>query len=80
MNGNERRMEKHLRLSAVFVAVGLGIEALTLLRVHPLAFLTFMFAGGTCLAAGFGIYLYSLVSFGDPTLHEEVPRRQQPNS
>jgi hypothetical protein len=34
----------------------------------------------TCLAAGFGIYLYSLVSFGDPTLHEEGSRRQQPNS
>jgi predicted membrane channel-forming protein YqfA (hemolysin III family) len=79
MNGNERRMEKRQRLSAIFVAVGLGIEALTLIKIHPLAFLTFMFAGGTCLAAGFVIYLYSLVSFGAPTLGGEGLRSQQPN-
>jgi predicted membrane channel-forming protein YqfA (hemolysin III family) len=80
MNRNERRMEKPLRLSAIFVAVGLGIEALTLIKIHPLAFLTFMFGGGTCLAVGFIIYLYSLVSFGDPTLDGEGSRSQQPNS
>ncbi len=80
MTGSERRMEKRLRLSAIFVVFGLAIEAVTLLGMHPLAFLTFMFAGGTCLAAGFGIYLYALVSLGSSTLQEEGSRSQQPNS
>ena len=42
--------------------MGLFVEALSLLRVHPLAFLGFMFIGGAFLVAGIAVYLLSLVS------------------
>jgi hypothetical protein len=55
-------MTKSLRISGVLIILGLLVEAFSLVRIHPLAFLTFMFVGGTLLIAGVSIYLYSLVS------------------
>ena len=56
------RMEGRLRISGVLIVLGLLVEALSLIRIHPLAFLGFMFVGGGLLVAGIAIYLYSLVS------------------
>jgi hypothetical protein len=42
------------------------VEALSLVRIHPLAFLGFMFVGGGFLILGITIYLYSLVSVAEP--------------
>lgn len=69
MNRKLEPMETRLRLSATFVVVGLAIESATLLRVHALAFLSFMFVGGTCLAVGFTIYLYSLLATAPEQSH-----------
>ena len=55
-------MERRLRISGILIVLGLLVEALSLIRIHPLAFLTFMFVGGGFLIAGIAIYLYSLVS------------------
>ena len=55
-------MERRLRVSGVLIVLGLLVEALSLIRIHPLAFLAFMFVGGGLLVAGIAIYLYSLVS------------------
>ena len=55
-------MERRLRISGMLIVLGLLVEALSLIRIHPLAFLGFMFVGGGLLVAGIAIYLYSLVS------------------
>jgi hypothetical protein len=60
------RMEGRLRLSGILIVLGLLVEALSLARVHPLAFLAFMFIGGAFLVAGMAIYLYSIASVSTP--------------
>ncbi len=59
-------IERRLRISALLIALGLLVEGLSLIRIHPLAFLSFMFIGGAFLVAGIAIYLYSLVSIASP--------------
>jgi hypothetical protein len=61
-NAAEQRMTRRLRVSGVLIILGLLVEALSLIRTHPLSFLGFMFIGGGLLAAGVLIYLYSLVA------------------
>ena len=60
------RMERRLRVSGILIVLGLLVEALSLIRLHPLAFLGFMFVGGGFLVIGIAIYLYSLVSAASP--------------
>lgn len=60
------QMEHRLRISGILIALGLLVEALSLIRVHPLAFLGFMVIGGGLLLMGIAIYLYSLVSVPSP--------------
>jgi hypothetical protein len=59
-------MERRLRISGILIVLGLLVEALSLIRIHPLAFLGFMFVGGGFLIVGITIYLYSLVSVAQP--------------
>ena len=59
-------MERRLRISGALIVLGLLVEALSLVRIHPLAFLGFMFVGGGFLILGITIYLYSLVSVAEP--------------
>jgi len=59
-------MERRLRISGILIVLGLLVEALSLIRIHPLAFLGFMFVGGGFLIVGITIYLYSLVSVAEP--------------
>jgi hypothetical protein len=56
------RLERRLRISGVLIALGLLTEAASLVRIHPLAFLSLMFIGGGFLAAGIVTYLLALVS------------------
>jgi hypothetical protein len=60
-------MERRLRVAGILIVLGLVVEALSLIRIHPLAFLAFMFIGGALLIAGIGIYLYSIVSASSPS-------------
>jgi len=60
------RLEGRLRVSGILIVIGLLVEALSLVRIHPLAFLGFMFIGGGFLVVGVAIYLYSLVTVGSP--------------
>ena len=55
-----RPIEKRVRLAALFIAVGLFLQVATLLKVHPLAFMAFLMVGCPLIAAGIGIYLYTL--------------------
>jgi hypothetical protein len=65
-----------LRLSGVLLLLGLCVEAVSLRWVHPLAFILFFVAGGTLLAAGVLLYLYSLVAKAH--LHESQTQDPRP--
>ncbi len=71
MNASEPRMTRYLRISGVLIILGLVVEALSLIRIHPLSFLAFMFIGGGLLAAGVLTYLYSLVAVAAHPSSEE---------
>jgi hypothetical protein len=62
MSGKGQGMESRLRVSGVLIIAGLLVEAASLTRIHPLAFLSFMFIGGAFLVAGIATYLLSIVS------------------
>jgi hypothetical protein len=56
------KKERRLRLSGMLIMLGLLVEALSLIRIHPLTFLVFMFIGGGSIVVGIAIYLISVVS------------------
>jgi hypothetical protein len=62
MSAAEQRMTRRLRIAGILIILGLLVEALSLIRLHPLSFLGFMFIGGGFVAAGIVTYLYSLVA------------------
>jgi hypothetical protein len=53
--------ERRLQFSGIMLIVGLVVESLCVLGRGPVAFLLFAGLGGTLLAAGILLYLYSLV-------------------
>jgi predicted membrane channel-forming protein YqfA (hemolysin III family) len=59
---NALTKQRRLRVSGVLIVLGLLVEALSLIRIHPLAFLAFMFIGGGFLIVGIVIYLFSIAS------------------
>jgi hypothetical protein len=61
MNTTELRLYRRLRISGALIIAGLMVEFLSLLRIHPLAFLSFMFIGGGFFIAGIVLYLFSIV-------------------
>jgi predicted membrane channel-forming protein YqfA (hemolysin III family) len=60
-------IEGRLRISGVLIVLGLLVEALSLIRIHPLAFLSFMFIGGALLIAGIIVYLTSVAAASSPS-------------
>lgn len=54
--------ERRIRLASVLVCLGLLVLLLTLVRIHPLAFVAFTVIGCPLLAAGILLFLYSIVS------------------
>lgn len=57
-----RSMDFKLRISGIFVLLGLIIEAFALHWSHPTAFLVFALVGTPLQLIGIVIFLYSLVS------------------
>jgi hypothetical protein len=57
-------LHRRLRISGVLIILGLLVELLSLIRIHPLAFMAFLVIGGALLLAGVVLYLFSLVSVG----------------
>jgi predicted membrane channel-forming protein YqfA (hemolysin III family) len=60
-------IEGRLRISGVLIVLGLLVEALSLIHIHPLAFLSFMFIGGALLIAGIIVYLTSIAAASSPS-------------
>ena len=61
-HGLPERLPRRLRIAGALVVTGLAVECATLVWPHPTAFLAFALGGGTLIAAGIVIYLWSLVS------------------
>ena len=60
-------IQRTLRISGVLLLLGLSTESVSLFWVHPIAFIAFFVVGGTLLAAGVLLFLYSLVLFPSST-------------
>ena len=59
-----RSVERRVRLAATLICLGLLVLLLTLVRVHPLAFMAFILIGCPLVLAGILMFLYSIVSEG----------------
>lgn len=55
-------IERRIHLAGIVIAVGLLVQVLTLLWIHPLAFVAFSLVGTPLVVAGSLFYLYSLVA------------------
>ena len=58
-------IESRLRLASLLVSLGLLILLLTLVKIHPLAFVAFTIIGLPLVAAGVLVFLYSIVVHGE---------------
>jgi hypothetical protein len=58
----DSRLVRRLRKAGLLVSLGLAIELATLAWPHPTAFLVFLLGGEALVAAGVGVYLWSIVS------------------
>jgi hypothetical protein len=72
----EIQIEPALRLSGVFLILGIAVEIISLLWEKPLAFLLFVGVGGALTFAGIVLYLYSLL----PPPAESSPQPRPKNS
>ena len=63
-------IERRVRLAAILICLGLAVLLLTLVRVHPLAFMAFILMGCPLVVAGILLFLYSIVSA--PTSRERT--------
>lgn len=59
------RLEKRLRIAGILILAGLIVELITLKWSHPTAFLFFLLLGGSLMAMGMLLYLFSIVSRRD---------------
>lgn len=62
MTSADSRLVHRLRRAGLLVSLGLAVELATLAWPHPTAFLAFLLGGGVLVAAGVGVYLWSIVS------------------
>jgi hypothetical protein len=76
MSVEKIQFSKAFRISAVLLLLGLCVEAISLRWVHPIAFILFFVAGGSLIAAGVLLYLYSLVTMN----HSQESQVQGPPS
>ena len=61
-----KSIELRIRWSGMLIVVGLFVQMLTLLWMHPLAFVAFLLVGCPLVGAGILLFLYSLVSHHSP--------------
>ena len=56
------KIERRVRLAALLVCLGLLVQLITLVRIHPLAFMAFILISCPLILAGVLLYLYAIVS------------------
>jgi hypothetical protein len=62
MQTQSNPIHARLRLSGLFIILGLLVQALSLLWNHPLSFIAFVTLGGLLLAIGIVLYLLTVVN------------------
>ena len=60
--GGVDSMSRRLRISGIFVIIGLLVEVLCLVWSKPIAFVLLVCIGGALIGMGILFFLYSLVS------------------
>jgi archaellum biogenesis protein FlaJ (TadC family) len=56
------RVERQIRLAAILISLGLLVLLLTLLRIHPLAFVSYAVIACPLVLAGIALFLHATVS------------------
>jgi archaellum biogenesis protein FlaJ (TadC family) len=56
-------LEKRLRWAGLLIALGLAVQLLTFIWIHPLAFMAFALIGCPLVLAGMLVCLYALVKW-----------------
>ncbi|HZD94023.1 MAG TPA: hypothetical protein VE133_07195 [Candidatus Sulfotelmatobacter sp.] len=79
MQKQSNAIHARLRLSGVFIILGLIVQALSLLWNHPLSFIAFVTIGGLLLGIGIALYLLTLVNLA-ATSPEEGTTLHTPQS
>lgn len=55
-------LERRIRIAAMLVSLGLLVLLITLVRIHPLAFVAFAVIGVPLILAGVLVFLYSIIT------------------
>lgn len=64
-------IERRIRLAAALVLLGIAIEAVSLMILHPLSFVVFAAFGALTIAAGIVVYLLALLRGTEPGTAKE---------
>ncbi|MGB2621317.1 MAG: hypothetical protein WA857_04800 [Candidatus Acidiferrum sp.] len=74
MKLGEIGMNRFLRVAGALIILGLIVEIVSLLRVHPLMFALFAFVGVFLIGLGIVVYLASLVFAAGAPQRGDSPR------
>ena len=66
MKLREIGIRRYLQASSILIILGLLVEFVSLLWVHPISFVLFVFVGAMLIALGIVVYLISLVFAASP--------------
>jgi len=66
-------MDKHLRRAGILVSLGLAAQFLSLLPLHPLAFIGFTVVAVPLTAVGVIYFLLSIVRNSEPGIDQSGP-------
>jgi len=66
-------VERRLRWAGLLIALGLAIQLVTFIWIHPLSFIAFAVIGCPLVLAGVLLYLYSIVSHSPRPQHTAPP-------
>ena len=82
MQTQAKSINKKLRVSGALIALGLLVQALSLLWNHPLSFIAYVTIGGLFVAGGIVLYLFTLVNIPSGELEDDIdsPKAQTQNT
>lgn len=80
MENHSNPLHRRLRLSGLFIILGLIVQALSLLWNHPLSFIAFVSLGGLLLAIGILLYLLAVVNMASDPQESTEAQPQSPKS
>jgi hypothetical protein len=82
MQTQGKSINKKLRISGGLIALGLLVQALSLLWNHPLSCIAYVTIGGLFVAGGIVLYLFTLVNIPSGELEDDTdsPKAQTQNT